>query len=69
LNRFYGVFSDGKIKARGIEVRHGDSPKIVEHCQNEMLQELANAKSLKPDFENIVTIQVILSFVKDICKK
>jgi len=43
LNRFYGVFQDGKIKARGIELRRGDTPEIVRRCQEEVIQELAKA--------------------------
>ena len=45
LNRFYGVFNDGKIKARGIELRRGDTPNIVSRCQDEIIQELAKAKN------------------------
>ena len=43
LNRFYGVFSDGKVKARGIELRRGDTPNIVSRCQDEIIRELAKA--------------------------
>jgi DNA polymerase elongation subunit (family B) len=45
LNRFYGVFNDGKIKARGIELRRGDTPNIVSRCQDEIIQELAKARN------------------------
>ena len=37
LNGFYGVFQDGKVKARGIELN------IVRQCQDEVIQELAKA--------------------------
>ena len=45
LNRFYGVFQDGKLKARGIELRRGDTPEIILRCQEEMIKELAKARS------------------------
>jgi DNA polymerase, archaea type len=44
LNRYYGVFQDGTIKARGIEVRRHDTPEIVNKCQTEMLGILSEAK-------------------------
>ncbi len=45
LNRFYGVFQDGKVKARGIELRRGDTPEIIKQCQDEVIQELAKARN------------------------
>jgi DNA polymerase elongation subunit (family B) len=45
LNRFYGVFNDGKIKARGIELRRGDTPSVVSRCQDEIIRELAKARN------------------------
>lgn len=45
LNRFYGVFQDGKVKVRGIELRRGDAPNIVQQCQNEVIKDLAKARN------------------------
>jgi len=45
LNRFYGVFQDGKVKVRGIELRRGDAPNIVQQCQNEVIKDLAEARN------------------------
>jgi len=53
LNRFYGVFQDGKIKARGIELRRGDTPNIIRRCQDEVIQELANARNSEDYIERI----------------
>jgi DNA polymerase elongation subunit (family B) len=53
LNRFYGVFQDGKIKARGIELRRGDTPNIVCRCQDEIIQELAKAQNSKEFVQRI----------------
>jgi DNA polymerase elongation subunit (family B) len=56
LNRFYGVFDDGKIKARGIEVRRRDTPNIVTCFQNEMLEELAKATNSEEFFLQIPNV-------------
>jgi DNA polymerase-2 len=45
LNRFYGVFQDGKVKVRGIELRRGDTPNIVRQCQDRVMRELAKARN------------------------
>lgn len=44
LNRYFGVFQDGKIKARGIALRRHDTPLVVKRCQEEMLLSLAQAR-------------------------
>ena len=53
LNRFYGVFQDGKVKARGIELRRGDTPNIVRQCQDEIIQKLANARNSREFIQRI----------------
>jgi DNA polymerase elongation subunit (family B) len=53
LNRFYGVFQDGKTKVRGIEVRRRDTPNIVSRCQDEVIQELAKAKNSEEFFQRM----------------
>ncbi len=45
-NRFFGVFDDGRIKARGIEFRRDDTPPLVSAMQERMLTLLATAESL-----------------------
>jgi len=44
LNRYYGIFEDGTLKVRGIDLRRHDSPDIVRRCQNEMLSILIKAR-------------------------
>jgi DNA polymerase-2 len=36
LNRYYGVFENGKIKVRGIEARRRDTPGFIKEAQIEM---------------------------------
>jgi DNA polymerase elongation subunit (family B) len=42
LNRYYGVI-DGELKARGIELRRRDQPRIIKKMQEAMLYEMAQA--------------------------
>ena len=53
LNRYYGVMENGKIKARGLEVRRRDTPQFVHDAQTGMLQVLAQAKSPREFVEKI----------------
>ena len=45
INRYFGVFEDGTLKARGIEVRRSDTIPIVASCQSEILVEMSHASS------------------------
>lgn len=47
LNRYYGVMENGKIKARGLELRRRDTPQFISDAQNEMLEVLAEAKNTR----------------------
>jgi DNA polymerase elongation subunit (family B) len=53
LNRYYGVFEDGKIKTRGLEVRRRDTPKFVHYAQLEMVEVLAAANNSKEFMDKI----------------
>ena len=45
LNRYYGVFQDGTIKIRGIDLRRHDTPEIVRKCQSSMLEVFTEAEN------------------------
>jgi len=45
LNRYYGVFRDGKLKTRGIDLRRHDTADIVRYCQREVLTLLSRASN------------------------
>lgn len=47
LNRYYGVFENGKIKMRGIEARRGDTPHFIAEAQVEMIKKLAKASTFE----------------------
>lgn len=44
LNRYYGVFEDGRIKVRGLEARRSDTPPLVRQVQMEIIKVLAGAE-------------------------
>src|SRR2546425_821246 len=44
LNRYYGIFEDGTLKVRGIDLRRHGTPEIVRQCQSEMLEILTKAR-------------------------
>jgi DNA polymerase-2 len=46
-NRYFGAFSDGSIKVRGIEVRRHDTPPLFSKFQAEVLQIMAKGDTVK----------------------
>jgi DNA polymerase elongation subunit (family B) len=42
--RYFGVFSDGEVKVRGIALRRHDTPKIIKKLQRDMINVLADCK-------------------------
>ncbi|MCG3159083.1 MAG: hypothetical protein JMDDDDMK_00059 [Acidobacteria bacterium] len=45
--RFYGVFTDGQMKIRGLACRRHDTPEFIKQAQEQMLAVLAKAHSLE----------------------
>jgi DNA polymerase-2 len=43
-NRYFGLFKSGKMKARGLSFRRGDTPRLIQEAQLRMLDVLAEAK-------------------------
>jgi DNA polymerase elongation subunit (family B) len=43
LNRYYGLFEDGRLKLRGIELRRRDTTRLVKDLQNDILAHLSKA--------------------------
>ena len=46
-NRYYGLFEDGKVKVRGIEVRRHDTPRFFAKCQEEVLKKMAEGNTVE----------------------
>ncbi|MEJ7640946.1 MAG: DNA polymerase domain-containing protein [Candidatus Nitrosocosmicus sp.] len=62
LNRYFGVFEDGTIKARGIETRRHDTPQLFIDFQYELLQALSR-------FNSVGEIKQSTHVLEDICNK
>ncbi len=45
LNRYYGVFENGKVKVRGIEARRRDTPEFIRNAQMGMIKVLSKASN------------------------
>jgi DNA polymerase elongation subunit (family B) len=45
LNHYWGVFTNGKVKVRGIEMRRHDSPAILKAMQRDVIKVLAEANN------------------------
>jgi DNA polymerase elongation subunit (family B) len=54
LNKYYGVFEDGRLKARGIMMRRRDTPELIKRAQSEMLDKVAKAWDAR-EFERIIS--------------
>jgi DNA polymerase elongation subunit (family B) len=70
LNRYYGVFEDGRIKMRGIEARRGDTPLFVEKAQIEMINVLAKASNYGEFLERIPrALDVLKEYAQKLASK
>jgi DNA polymerase elongation subunit (family B) len=61
LNRYYGVFQDGTLKVRGIDLRRSDSAGIVRDMQSDMLSLLAEASDAREFVDAVPSTLEILS--------
>ncbi len=46
-NRYFGIFKNGKTKARGLSFRRGDMPPLIQEAQVRMVEVLAEAKDVE----------------------
>lgn len=53
LNRYYGVMENGKLKARGLEVRRRDTPRFIYNAQMEMINVFSKANNSKEFIQKI----------------
>jgi len=60
--RYVGVYNDGDMKVRGLEVRRHDTPKFIKKMQNEMLELLST-------YHTVAEIKYHLQDVLDIVRK
>ena len=63
LNRYYGLFDNGEIKVRGVELRQKNSPKFLKNMQNDMLIVFSKATNAKEFLDMIPeTVEVIKKY-------
>jgi len=64
LNRYYGVFKDGRIKERGIATRRRDTPPIIKQCLAETLRVLSEAENAKEFHDRLpAALEVVKRYV------
>ncbi|MBN1456008.1 MAG: hypothetical protein JW945_07140 [Methanomicrobia archaeon] len=51
LNRYYGLFADGTMKIRGLELRRSDTPQMIRNAQLDMLKVMARADTVAALYE------------------
>ncbi len=66
LNRYFGVFEDGIIKARGIESRRHDTPPLFIKFQNELLKAMSDYNSTTTIKQNLLNLKNIHKKYKDL---
>jgi len=49
-NRYFGLFQNGKVKARGLSFRRGDMPPLIQEAQVRMIGVLSTTKNIE-DFQ------------------
>jgi DNA polymerase-2 len=62
LNRYYGVFRDGTMKVRGIDLRRHDTAGIIRDFQGEILETLSKAS-------NSIEVHEIFPEALDVARK
>jgi DNA polymerase elongation subunit (family B) len=69
LNRYYGVYEDGKIKIRGIEARRSDTPNFIRDAQIEMIKILGKAFDSKGFMDKLQeALNVVKSYADELNK-
>jgi|Deesub1362B_J571_1020462.scaffolds.fasta_scaffold06228_3 DNA polymerase elongation subunit (family B) len=65
INRYYGLFENGELKVRGIELRRSDLPELVRKAQQAMLSELSRASNAEEFYAMIPeAIDVLKEFIE-----
>lgn len=64
-NQFVGLFDNGRMKVRGLEVRRSDAPLIVKRFQSEVLQRMGQGQTIA---EVRMRIPEIESLTEDYCR-
>jgi DNA polymerase elongation subunit (family B) len=67
LNRYYGRFTNGELKTRGIELRQHNTPVFVKNMQKEILKVFQQARSKEELKQKVSTaVQVVYTFMNNL---
>ena len=67
LNRYYGMFEDGRFKIRGIELRRHDTTGVVRDMQNDLLAHFSRASDAQQFIELLPSaLDVVDRYVEDL---
>lgn len=75
INRYFGVFEDGRVKVRGIEARRHDTPPFLSRCQMEIVNTLAKADGLEeakwlvPECKELFKRYVLMLYRREVSRK
>lgn len=64
-NQFVGLFDNGRMKVRGLEVRRSDAPLIVKRFQSEVLQRMGQGQTIAEVRRRIPEIEIL---TEDYCR-
>ncbi|MCK5030043.1 MAG: hypothetical protein KAR64_01110 [Thermoplasmatales archaeon] len=69
LNRYYGLFDNGELKVRGIELRQHNTPEFLKNIQSCMLKVFSQADNAK-EFQGLIpdALDVMLDYGKQIIR-
>jgi len=59
-NRYFGVYQDGDMKLRGIEIRRSDSPRFIQEVQKKMIRVFQQCNTLEECRQNIPLVLKLL---------
>ena len=67
LNRYYGLFEDGRLKLRGIELRRRDTAGIVRDMQSDMLAHFSRAPDARGFMELVPSsLDIVSRYVEEV---
>jgi len=67
LNRYYGMFEDGRFKVRGIELRKHDTTELVRDMQNELLTHFSKASDSQQFVELVPSaLEIVKDYVETV---
>jgi DNA polymerase elongation subunit (family B) len=67
LNRYYGLFEDGSIKVRGVEIRMRNTPGLIKDYQRAVLDVMAEAKNVEELYAKLGRVfDVMRRYVSDL---